>query len=195
VAVGAALPLLAGCSSLGGLTSNGDTSFVAGDGSTVLLAAADRTAPVEFSGPTLGGGSFELAKYRGQVVVLNVWASWCAPCRAEAPALARPAKELSAKGVQFVGVNIRDSDAAAAAFVQRFALPYPSVVDPDSTRLLAFRSTLPAVSVPTTLVIDQQGRVAGRALSEVDGSLLKGLVEPLLREAATSGSAPAASPS
>jgi thiol-disulfide isomerase/thioredoxin len=186
---------LSACSTLGGATGSGsgELSYVAGDGSTVLVAASDREAPVDFSGTTLEGGTWSLADHRGKVVVVNVWASWCPPCRAEAPALQRTATELADEDVVFVGVNIRDSRTAAAAFVERFGLTYPTVVDQSGAGLLAFRGPLAAVSVPTTLVVDREGRVAARALSEVDGSRLKGLVEPLLAEGG--GTPSAASPS
>ena len=80
--------------------------------------------------------------------MLNVWASWCAPCRAEADDLQKVSSELEGKGVQFVGLNTRDSQAAAEAFVDRFALTYPSVVDTDGSRQLLFRETLPACGHP-----------------------------------------------
>jgi thiol-disulfide isomerase/thioredoxin len=178
---------LAGCSTnTGGRAQGGDQSYVAGDGSTVVLAAADRAPAVDLQGTTLDGKPWSLADRRGKVVVLNVWASWCPPCRAEAPALARSARRLSAQGVEFVGVDTRDSSSSAQGFVDRFGLPYPNLVDTDGRLMLAFRDSLPAASIPTTLVIDQQGRVAARALSEVDESRLRGMVEPLLVQGAAS---------
>ena len=188
---------LSACSALGGATGSGsgELSYVAGDGSTVIVAASEREAPVDFTGTTLEGGTWSLADHRGKVVVVNVWASWCPPCRAEAPALQRTSTELADEDVVFVGVNIRDSRTAAAAFVERFGLTYPTVVDQSGAGLLAFRGPLAAVSVPTTLVVDREGRVAARALSEVDGSRLKGLVEPLLAEGGGTAPSPAGTPS
>ena len=90
--------------------------------------------------------------------------------------------ELEGKGVQFVGLNTRDSQAAADAFVDRFALTYPNVVDTDGSRQLLFRETLPPAAIPSTIVIDRQGRVAGRAIGEVDRSRLLGMIEPILAE-------------
>jgi thiol-disulfide isomerase/thioredoxin len=118
------------------------------------------------------------------VVVLNVWASWCAPCRSEADELAAVANEKADDGVVFVGLNTRDSAAPAQAFVERFAIPYPNVVDTDGAKQLLFSDTLPPQAIPSTLVIDRQGRVAARAIGEVDRSRLLGLIEPIEAEEA-----------
>jgi peroxiredoxin len=90
--------------------------------------------------------------------------------------------ELEGSGVQFVGLNTRDSQAAADAFVDRFGLTYPSVVDTDGSRQLLFHETLPPAAIPSTIVIDREGRVAGRAIGEVDRSRLLGMIEPILAE-------------
>lgn len=176
--------LVAGCS--GGAPASSpskeSTGFVAGDGSIVVLDEADRKPAPDLRGTTLDGTEFSLADHRGEVVVLNVWASWCAPCRAEAPELQEAASELSGKGVQFVGLDTRDSQTAARAFVDRFGIEYPSVVDRDGRLQLLFSDTLPPQAIPSTLVIDRQGRVAARALGAVDASTVRGLVEPLLAE-------------
>ena len=190
VAVGV---LLAGCAQqvdagdpigAGGVAEQG---YISGDGTTTIVAEADRQPAPPLEGRTLEGTPFALADHLGEVVVLNVWASWCAPCRAEAPALQQVADELADSGVQFVGLNTRDSAEPAQAFVDRFGLTYPSVVDTDGSLQLLFRDTLPPAAIPSTLVIDQQGRVAGRAIGEVDRSRLLGLIEPLL-EPPTTGS-------
>ncbi len=179
--------LLAGCSGgTGGRSQGNDIAFVAGDGSTVVVPAANRAAAVDLQGGTLDGRTWSLADHRGKVVVVSVWASWCPPCRAEASALARAARRYTTQGVDFVGVDTRDSQSSAQGFVDHFAIPYPNLVDTDGRLMLAFRDSLPAASIPTTLVIDQQGRVAARALSEVDESRLRGMIEPLLAQGATS---------
>lgn len=187
LAVGA---LLAGCgaqdSSAGdrvdaqaeGVSEQG---YVSGDGSTTIIAEADRVPAPAIVGTTLDGEPFALADLRGAVVVLNVWASWCAPCRAEAPDLQEVASEYEqTAAVQFVGLNTRDSAEAADAFVDRFGLTYPSVVDTDGVLQLAFRDSLPPAAIPSTVVIDPQGRVAARVIGAVDASTLRGLIEPLL---------------
>jgi peroxiredoxin len=160
-----------------------EQGYVSGDGTTTIVAESERKPAPELTGTTLDGEPFALADHLGDVVVLNVWASWCAPCRAEAEDMAAVAAETQDKGVQFVGLNTRDSQAAADAFVDRFGLTYPSVVDTDGSLQLLFHETLPPAAIPSTLVIDRQGRVAGRAIGEVDRSRLLGMIEPVLAEA------------
>ena len=132
--------------------------------------------------PTLDGGEFSLADQQGKVVVLNVWASWCAPCRSEAPELAEVYQDSDPDQVQFVGLATRDSEATAAAFVRKSELDYPHVLDTDGSLQLLFRDTLPPQAIPSTLVIDREGRVAGRALGEVSAPTLRAMIEPLLDE-------------
>lgn len=161
------------------------------DGAVVTAVPIDsrETAP-EFSAPLLdGSGEYMLADSLGDVVVLNVWGSWCAPCRAEAPALEAVYEETKADGVAFVGVNTRDSKTAALAFEAEFAITYPSVFDPAGSALLAFRDTLPPSAIPSTLVVDREGRVAARVLGQVtERSLLK-VVSDVAAEPWSGGSA------
>ena len=172
--------LLAGCGSSESSASGPDSGFVAGDGSLVVLPIEERRPAPDIRGETLDGGAFALSDHLGDVVVLNVWASWCAPCRAEAPTLAALSKDLADDGVQFAGLVTRDSDVPARAFAKRFGIDYPNVVDRDGRLQLLFGDSLPPQAIPSTIVIDQQGRVAGRALGKVSESSLRGLVEPLL---------------
>ena len=159
-----------------------EQGYVSGDGATTILAESERLAAPDLTGTTLDGELFSLADQLGEVVVLNVWASWCAPCRAEADDLQQVWTDVKGTGVQFVGLNTRDSRAAAEAFVDRFGLTYPSVVDTDGSRQLLFHETLPPAAIPSTIVIDRKGRVAGRAIGEVDRSRLLGMIEPILAE-------------
>ena len=177
-----AAPVLVGCGSGAQTQVGSDQAFVSGDGSIVEVAAEDRQPAPQITGETLAGESFALADHRGDVVVLNVWASWCAPCRSEAPALAEVAADTRGKGVQMVGLVTRDSDAASRAFVDRFALDYPHVIDSDGALQLQFRENLPPQAIPSTLIIDKQGRVAARVLGEVSAPTLRGLLEPLQQE-------------
>jgi thiol-disulfide isomerase/thioredoxin len=172
--------LLAGCGpSADAVDAAADSGFVAGDGSIVILPEAERAPAPDLVGETLDGGTFRLSDHLGEAVVLNVWASWCAPCRAEAPALAALAGEFAGRGVQFAGLDTRDSDVPARAFVERFAIPYPNVIDRDGRLQLLFSDTLPPQAIPSSLVIDPQGRVAARALGKVSESSLRGILEEL----------------
>jgi thiol-disulfide isomerase/thioredoxin len=169
--------LVSGCGTAAG---SGDSGFVAGDGSLILLDESARQAAPVWEGELLGGGTARSTDYAGDVLVINVWASWCAPCRAEAPVLEEIWLEYQDQGVQFIGFDTRDTEAAALAFIDRYGITYPNVIDTDGRLQLLFSDTLPPQAIPSTLVIDQQGRVAGRALGAVSGSSLRGLIEPLL---------------
>lgn len=181
------LALAAGCGSDGGTeppSGSGQNAqwFVAGDGSITVLAASEREPAPDVSGQTLDGGTFSLADHEGDVVVLNVWASWCAPCRAESPGLERVWQSTRSQGVQFVGVNVKDSEASARAFVRRFDLTYPSIYDQPGRVPLAFGGTLPPAAIPSTLVLDRQGRVAARALGGLTERELRRVVERVAQE-------------
>ena len=163
--------------------SSGDAGFVAGKGVITRLALDKRKEPGEVSGETLGGKPISLDDYRGKTVVVNVWGSWCAPCRSEAPDLVAASKELARDGVAFVGIDSRDLDRAAAqAFVRRFEVPYPSIYDQQGKTLLAFRGTLSPNAIPSTVVIDSQGRVAASIIGETTKATLVGLVRDVMTE-------------
>lgn len=176
--------LLAGC----GASSDAGTAFVAGDGSIVLLAPDERIAAPALTGDTLDGATFTLSDHLGEVVVLNVWASWCAPCRAEAPVLEEVWLDVRDEGVLFIGLDTRDTFAAATAFIDNYGITYPNVIDTDGQLQLLFGDSLPPQAIPSTLVIDREGRVAGRILGRVSESTLRGLIEPLLAEPAGTAS-------
>lgn len=131
-------------------------------------------------GQTLDGAAFDLADLRGHVIVINVWGSWCGPCRAETPDLVRVAQETSARGVRFVGIDTRDNRAAAKAFARTYGVPYPSVFDSDGRALLPFRGVILLSAVPSTVVIDQDGRVAARVVGPVTYATLSGLLDDLI---------------
>jgi len=151
-------------------------SYVAGNGTVTFIESKDRkTAPV-LTGMTLDGENLQVP--HGGIVVVNVWASWCAPCRAEAPTLAALANKY--QGVVFVGVLTRDSEVAARAFEKRFQIPYPTLVD-DSV-LLGFRDTLSANAIPSTIVIDKKGMVAARISGQITVASLSELIEKIHAE-------------
>lgn len=155
-----------GCAN--GVGGTGDKGYIDGDGVITLLDADERKEPGEVSGETLAGDRVSLASYAGKVVVVNVWGSWCPPCRAEADELAAAARELAPKGVVFLGINSRDgSQDNGRAFERTYDVPYPSIYDPSGRNLLAFHGTLTPNSIPSTVVIDRRGRVAASILGAV----------------------------
>jgi thiol-disulfide isomerase/thioredoxin len=188
VALVLAAVVLAGCSSGTPQSGAPDKGYISGDGTLTLMPAADRKDAVAFAGSTLQGDRFDVSDHRGQVVVVNVWGSWCAPCIAEAPVLERVWEQTRSLDVQFVGVNSRDQEAAARAHERRFEISYPSIDDDGGRVLLAFRGTLPPVATPSTLVLDRQGRVAARVLGPVSASTLRGVVDDVLAEPVRSAS-------
>jgi thiol-disulfide isomerase/thioredoxin len=173
---------LAGCGSDGRVEPADSAGFVQGSGVVTVVPPAQRVPAPQFAGPLLDGGTFDLADARGDVVVLNVWGSWCAPCRAEAPDLVAVAQASEPDGVQFVGVNTRDTTTAAQAFEDEFEVPYPSVVDADGRLLLAFRETLPPAAIPSTLVVDREGRMAARVVGPISETSLADLVDQVAQE-------------
>lgn len=184
VCIAAASVILSGCSSEADAGSAGapDKGFISGNGSVQVIPAGDRTTPITFAGKTLEGEPYELSATRGSVVVVNVWGSWCPPCIAEAPDLQQVWEETRPLGVRFIGVDTRDGVAQARAHQRRFNVTYPSVADPDGRILLAFRGTLPPTAIPSTLVLDRQGRVAARVLGRTSAGVLRGIIDDVLAE-------------
>ncbi len=177
------LRLLAALLLIGAVTSGcgdapgtGDKGYVDGEGIITRLAESERKRPGDVSGTTLEGKPLSLDEYDGKVVVLNVWGSWCPPCRKEARLLGSAARTLAKEDVAFVGVNTKDSrPEQGLAFERRYDVPYPSFFDPAGRTLLAFHGTLNPSAIPSTVVLDQQGRVAASILGEVPSE--KTLVE------------------
>jgi thiol-disulfide isomerase/thioredoxin len=156
-------------------------SFVSGTG-TSLYKAGSRFAAPDISGTTLTGQHLRLAAYRGSVVVINFWGSWCGPCRGEAPDLAALANGFQPRGVRFLGIDIQDDPTSAEAFMHTFQITYPSLNDPGDEIALAFRETVPPGAIPTTLVIDRSGRIAARVIGRVSYNGLKALITGVAAE-------------
>lgn len=157
-------------------------NYIAGDGSVTEIAEANRTEAITFAAQDLDGKPVGSQQYSGKVVVVNFWYAGCAPCRAEAKDLESVYQKVADQGVVFLGVNVRDSNETARAFNETFGVTYPSVSDLSGKVQLAFASNVPPNAVPTTLVLDTQGRVAARILGRItDASILTTLVTDQMR--------------
>lgn len=180
IAIGvAAVTLVAGCTGgdTMGFSGSEATQQAAGREKVQVISPGDRAPAPDVSGTTLEGESLSLADYRGHIVVLNFWASWCAPCRDEIPALQKLRENAADQEVRLVGVNSKDSKANARAFVRNFDMSYPSLYDQPGEVALAFRDTVPPSALPSTIVIDSQGRVGGRILGEASYGQLESMVQ------------------
>jgi thiol-disulfide isomerase/thioredoxin len=166
--------LLTGCAT--GNNQVNQSSYIEGNGAITVIDKGSRSPAPVIKGELLNGDSYQ--EKIGNVLVLNVWASWCAPCRAEAPIL----QELSENfpDVQFLGVLTRDNLESAQAFISRFEITFPSLRNDDI--LLEFNKILIPNAIPTTLLIDQDGLVAARISGEVTYSGTAKLLEDLLNE-------------
>jgi thiol-disulfide isomerase/thioredoxin len=169
-----ALLLLTGCSNGG--ASQAEESFISGDGAVTYIKKSDRLVAPKISGMTLLGSQYKFDV--GKVAVVNVWASWCSPCRAEEPALSALAKKYSE--VEFIGILTRDNPVNAEAFVRKREIPYPTLID-DSI-LVGFRKSLPANAIPSTVVLDKDGNVAARISGAVTVASLSELIERVSAE-------------
>lgn len=179
VAGAAAVLAVAGCDS-GAIGANTPQSsgqnFVGSGYASTVFAASQRPQAPDVSGTSLTGQPLRLASYRGHVVVLNFWGSWCTPCRSEAPALGTLARQMYSKGVRFVGVDIRDQPDSALSFMQTFRVGYPSFNDPNDEIALNFRGTVTPAAIPTTLIINRGGQVTARIVGGVTYAVLRSLI-------------------
>ncbi|MFD5552288.1 TlpA family protein disulfide reductase [Streptomyces sp. NPDC127068] len=183
-ALGAVLAALAltACSGAAG-SGGGGGSAVDGLGIRTVVEEERPDAP-ELRGETLDGERLDLGgpQYAGKVVVVNVWGSWCVPCRAEAKHLVKAAERTEDRGVAFVGINTRDpGKGPARAFEEEYGVPYPSFYDPAGKLLLRFpKGYLHPQSIPSTVVIDRNGKVAASKIGDLDERHLRRMIDPLL---------------
>jgi peroxiredoxin len=145
---------------------------------TVEYPAGHRPLAPDFTGTSLTGATIKLSSYRGKTVVLNVWGSWCPPCRDEAPTLAVLDEQYGSKGVAFLGDDVGDTPANALAFTRGAGITYPSISDPAYAVVQQLSQVAPVSDTPTTVVIDKTGHVAGMVI----GAVTYGEMTTLLRD-------------
>ncbi|MGW5116159.1 TlpA family protein disulfide reductase [Streptomyces noursei] len=160
------------------------TRFVQGKNGVDTVKPDERQPAPDLSGETTTGKKLDVADYKGKVVIINVWGSWCGPCIAEAPNFAKVANEDKDKGVQFIGINTRDAEKSQATeFEEQHKVPYPSLYDPTGKLMLRFpKGSLNPQSIPSTIAIDRQGRIAARSIGPLAEDDLRKMVDPLIAE-------------
>ncbi len=185
VGAGLAAVSLAACSGVSEpaptSTDDADSGYVSGDGSVRQWAAAERGAGVELAGTSMSGDPLDITDWRGDVVVLNFWYAECPPCRKEAPDLGALSEEFEGEA-HFLGVNHINEPETALAFERRFELPYPSLHDKDAAGVAALQEYVALQAMPTTVVLDREGRVSARILGLAEKSTLKALITDTLAE-------------
>ena len=179
--------LVAGCATGTDAVARGGTfEFVTPGGKTDIFydPPASRGTVGELSGDSVTepGTMVSLAGYPDQAVVLNIWGSWCGPCRSEAGDLVRVVQATSAQHVQFIGIDVRDSRQAGADFARDFGLTYPSIFDPPARTLLALNG-VPRSVVPLTIVLDRHHRVAAVFLHAMRAQDLQPVVQRIAAQA------------
>lgn len=163
---------------------NGDNkNYVTGDGTALEIAAADRGKPVNWAGVTDQATVLTSQNLSGVVTVINFWYAGCAPCRAEAKDMQKLYEKFLPSNVQFVGVNVRDTAGTAKAFNRSFGITYPTLIDNSTgTVVLAFTGVVSPQAVPSTLVVDRQGRVAARVLGRMESGTLSAMIQKVVVE-------------
>jgi len=182
--------LVAGCSTGSDqvdVNNGGEFRFVAGTAAGEVIPVDERASAPDFRGTLLDGGSFHSAELAGHVGVLNFWGSWCPPCRVETPEFSDVAADLSDDGVRFLGIDVKETDKQfAQAFIDRFSITFPSLYDPRGEVALAFRD-YPANAIPSTIVLDAEGRVAAVYTGQVAQDDLRRVLDRVLREGSSGG--------
>ena len=178
------IALLAGCSTGAGavaVNNGGEFRFVAGTPAGKAIPPNDRATAPSFSGTLLDGAHFTSSSLHGKVAVINFWGSWCAPCRVETPEFQQVYAEDAGRGVAFLGINVKDDEQLAKAYLSSNGITYPSLYDPRGEVALAFRD-YPATAIPSTIVLDRQDRVAAVYTGEVAQRDLRRVLDRVLRE-------------
>ncbi|CAB4900442.1 unannotated protein [freshwater metagenome] len=163
--------------------SGDNKNYIAGDGTVTEFALGSRPKAASWSGTTESGEEISSTQLEDVITVMNFWYAGCAPCRIEMPELIELQTEFLPEGVQFIGVNVRDSAETALAFARRIDMNFPSVMDAKTgSVVLGFTGVVTPQAVPTTLVIDAQGNVSARVLGRIDKGILATLVKTVIEE-------------
>ena len=163
--------------------SGDNKNYIAGDGTVTEFALGSRPKAASWSGVTESGEAISSTQLEGVITVMNFWYAGCAPCRIEMPELIELQTEFLTEGVQFIGVNVRDSAETSLAFARRIDMNFPSVMDAKTgSVVLGFTGVVTPQAVPTTLVIDAQGNVSARVLGRIDKGILTTLVKTVIEE-------------
>ncbi len=131
--------------------------------------------------PDSAGASHALAQWRGKIVVINFWATWCPPCREEIPAFAAVSRRLAGEPVQFVGLSL-DSAENVRAFAQEFDVPYPLLIASYDVLGLVAAAGNPSQALPFTLIVDRRGEIHHAELGALNTAELEGKIHPLLAQ-------------
>lgn len=163
--------------------TNDNRGYVSGDGTYSEVPAGERRQPIEFSGRTQDGDELMSEALRGKIVVVNFWYAGCPPCRVETPDLVALNAKYQDRGVAFVGANVYDQPDTAATFQREFGVTYPSIIDVDDASMrTAFAGELSPRAIPSTFVLDREGRIAWRYVGRADKSVLDSMIEQTLGE-------------
>ena len=163
--------------------SGDNKNYIAGDGTVTEFAPGARPKAASWSGVTESGEQISSEQLEGVITVMNFWYAGCAPCRIEMPELIELQDEFLSEGVQFVGVNVRDSAETSLAFARKINLNFPSVMDAKTgSVVLGFTGVVTPQAVPTTLVIDAEGNVSARVLGRIDMGILRALITTAVKE-------------
>jgi cytochrome c biogenesis protein CcmG/thiol:disulfide interchange protein DsbE len=147
-----------------------------GESSAAPSALIGRPAP-SLAGGTLDGAEFDLADWHGQVVLVNLWASWCQPCRREQPVLTAAQTALGPRGLRIVGIDVRDDPDDARSFLAEVGDGgWPSVADPQGTHAVEWGT----FALPETYLVGRDGTIVAKAVGEVAGDWITQQVVPLL---------------
>ena len=181
----AALFAIAGCSDTNAVSQSvsGSLGYGTGNQATTWVDPADRSTVRYVNGLLLNGDRFDLSQWRGQVVVVNFWGSWCGPCTGEAQSLEQAYRDYRKKGVEFLGVDIRETPAQAESFTSTHHVTYPNLSDPSNLLALRFHG-MPPNATPTTIVLDRSGRIAARHSGAILYTALHDLIDRVVSEKA-----------